>query len=136
MDYFKRKLDEKNRLTIPVEVRRELGDSKVILTPGFKNYLHLYSQKVWEGEMRTALSGSWKTEGDRPAIIDEEIANLADRFLDGQQVTSLDAKQGRITIEPELLEFAGFDRNKEVIATRIPTPTGSYWRLKAKIASN
>jgi hypothetical protein len=111
MDYFKRKLDDKNRLTIPA-------------------YLHLYTQEVWEGEMRQALSGSWKTEGDRPAILDQELADLTDRFLDGQQVTVLDQKQGRITIEPDLLERAGFDRIKDVVATRIYTPTGSYWRLK------
>jgi DNA-binding transcriptional regulator/RsmH inhibitor MraZ len=130
MDYFKRKLDDKNRLTIPAEVRRELAAGKVILTPGFNNYLHLYTQEVWEGEMRQALSGSWKTEGDRPAILDQELADLTDRFLDGQQVTVLDQKQGRITIEPDLLERAGFDRIKDVVATRIYTPTGSYWRLK------
>jgi DNA-binding transcriptional regulator/RsmH inhibitor MraZ len=130
MDYFKRKLDDKNRLTIPAEVRREFEKGKVVLTPGFKNYLHLYSQEVWEGEMRQALSGSWKTEGDRPAILDQDLADLNDRFLDGQQVTTLDQKQGRITIDLELLSHAGFDRTKEVIATRIFTPTGSYWRLK------
>jgi|SRR5665647_37938 len=132
MDYFKRKLDDKNRLTIPVEVRREFQGGKAILTPGFDNYLHLYTQAVWEGEMRQALSGSWKAEGDRPAILDEELADLADRFLDGQQATVLDQKQGRITIEPELLERAGFDRQKDVVATRIFTPTGSYWRLKVQ----
>ncbi len=131
MDFFKRKLDDKNRLTIPAEIRGEFEGAHVVLAPGFKNYLHLYSKGVWEGEMRQALSGSWKTEGDRPAILDEELADLADQFLDGAQIAQLDAKQGRITIDPHLLEYAGFDRNKEVTATRIPTRTGSYWRLKA-----
>jgi DNA-binding transcriptional regulator/RsmH inhibitor MraZ len=130
MDYFKRKLDDKNRLTIPTEVRQELSSGKVILTPGFKNYLHLYPQKIWEGEMRQALVGNWKTEGDRPAILDQELADLSDRFLDGQQVTVLDQKQGRITIDQDLLVYAGFDRSKEIVATRIFTATGSYWRLK------
>lgn len=130
MDYFKRKLDDKNRLTLPAEVRAEFEDHAVI-TPGFKNYLHLYSQKTWEGEMRQALSGSWKTEGDRPTILDEELADLADRFLDGMQSSTLDQKQGRITIDQQLLEYAGLDRAGEVVATRIPTTNGWYWRLKA-----
>ncbi len=130
MDFFKRKLDDKNRLTIPAEIRGEFPSGNAVLAPGFKTYLHLYSKETWEGEMRRALSGSWKAEGDRPAILDEELADLADQFLDGAQVTQLDAKQGRITIDAHLLEYAGFDRAKEVTATRIPTPDGSYWRLK------
>jgi len=130
MDYFKRKLDDKNRLTMPAELRGEFEGGHVIVTPGFKNYVHLYSQKVWEGEMRQALSGSWKSEGDLPAILDENLADTADRFLDGAQHTLLDAKQGRLTLEEHLLEHAGFDRNREIVATRIPTATGSYWRLK------
>jgi DNA-binding transcriptional regulator/RsmH inhibitor MraZ len=130
MDYFKCKLDDKNRIIIPVEVRREFEKGKVILTPGCKNYLHLYTQETWEDEMRAALSGSWKTEGDRPAILDEDLADLADRLLDGQQATTLDQKRGRITIDSELLERAGFTRIREVAVTRIPTAKGHYWRLK------
>ena len=45
-DYFERKLDDKRRLTIPTELRAEFA-SGVVLTRGFKNYLHLYPLSVW-----------------------------------------------------------------------------------------
>ena len=59
MDYFERKLDDKNRLTIPRELQNELGN-EVIITPGFGQYLHLYSKEVWDNEMEkfiTAFKG-------------------------------------------------------------------------------
>jgi MraZ protein len=130
MDYFKRKLDDKNRLTIPVELRAEFG-GKVVLTRGFANYLHLYSETVWNEQMRSALSGSWKGEGAKPAVLDEELADMSDQFLDGMTTGKLDSKQGRVVIEPELARFAGFEKSGEVVATRMPAGNGaSYWRLR------
>lgn len=126
MQYFKRKLDDKNRLTIPVEVRPEF-EQGIIITPGFEQYLHLYPRSVWEGAMQTALAGAWLAEGTKPAVINQELADLADQFLEGMVEATLDAKQGRITLEPELLEYAGLASGGEVAATRMP---GGYWRLK------
>jgi len=117
MDFFERKLDDKNRLTIPAEVRHEFEGGKVILTRGFKQYLHLYTEKVWNEEMEPALGGN---------ILDEHTADLNVAFRTGKTVTSLDTKQGRITLEQHLLDFAGISR--EVVATR----AGKYWRLAAK----
>jgi len=128
MRYFKRKLDDKNRLTIPVELRSEFESGKVVLTRGFEDYLHLYSAAVWENQMEQALSGDWRSEGSLPAVFDKELADLADRFSEGMVETTMDSKQGRITIDPELLVLAGLDRQREVVATKMP---GGYWRLKA-----
>jgi MraZ protein len=127
MRYFKRKLDDKNRLTMPVELRPEF-EGGIILTPGFENYLHLYSKKVWEEDMESALEGRWKGDAAKPAIIDQELADLTDRFTDGMVETMLDAKQGRVTIDPDLLRYAGIAMGGEIVATRMP---GNYWRLKA-----
>lgn len=118
MDYFERKLDDKNRLTIPSELRHEFEGGHVIITRGFANYLHLYTEKVWNEEMEPALKGS---------ILDERIADLNVRFRAGKAVCTIDAKQGRITIEAHLLSHAGI--SKEVIAVR----AGTYWRLSAKL---
>ena len=114
VDYFERKLDEKRRLTIPAELREEFT-SGIVITRGFKNYLHLYPQSVWDGEVEPALKGS---------ILDEQIADLNVQFRRGKVADELDQKQGRITIEQHLLEYADIDR--EVIATR----AGQYWRLE------
>lgn len=113
-DYFERKLDEKRRLTIPAELRQEFA-SGIVITRGFKNYLHLYSQEIWEKAVEPALQGS---------ILDEQIADLNVQFRRGKTADELDQKQGRVTIEQHLLDYAGIDR--EVIATR----AGQYWRLE------
>jgi MraZ protein len=117
MDFFERKLDDKKRLTIPSELRHEFEGGRVILTKGFANYLHLYTEKVWNEEMEPALQGS---------ILDERIADLNVQFRSGKSASSIDAKQGRITLESHLLEHAGID--KEVVAVR----AGKYWRISAK----
>lgn len=113
MDYFERKLDDKRRLTIPTELRDELR-SGVVLTRGFGKYLHLYPQDVWDREVEPALQGS---------ILDEQVADLNVRFRRGKTSASLDEKQGRVTIEQHLLDYAGIER--EVVAVR----AGTYWRL-------
>jgi len=113
MDYFERKLDDKHRLTIPTELREEFI-SGVVLTQGFGDYLHLYSQKIWDEEVESALKGS---------ILDETTANLNVRFRRGKTTAALDQKQGRVTIEQHLLDYAGID--KEIVAIR----AGSYWRI-------
>ncbi len=115
MDYFERKLDDKRRLTIPTELREEF-QSGVILTRGFGDYLHLYSKEVWEREVEPALTGS---------ILDEHVADLNVKFRSGKTEAELDQKQGRVTIEQHLLEYAGI--GKAVSAVR----AGAYWRLMA-----
>lgn len=115
MDYFERKLDDKRRLTIPTELREELA-SGVVLTRGFGKYLHLYPQTVWDRQVEPALDGD---------ILDERVADLNVRFRRGKTAAGLDQKQGRVTLEQHLLDYAGIDR--EVIAVR----AGAYWRLMA-----
>jgi DNA-binding transcriptional regulator/RsmH inhibitor MraZ len=116
MDYFERKLDEKNRLTIPKELQKDLGN-EVIITPGFGRYLHLYSKAVWENEMETALSGD---------ILDEKIADLNVKFRLGKSDSKLDSKQGRITLEAHQMALLG--NNREVLLVR----AGKYWRIQPK----
>lgn len=114
VDYFERKLDEKRRLTIPAELRSEFAGG-VVVTRGFQDYLHLYPQLVWDNEVETALGGS---------ILDEQVADLNVKFREGKTTSELDDKQGRITLEQHLLDYAGIER--DVVAVR----AGKYWRLK------
>jgi len=116
LDYFERKLDDKHRLTIPAEIRSEFA-SGVVITRGFQNYLHMYSKNVWEAEMEPALNGS---------ILDERIADLNVKFRTGKFEMKLDEKQGRITLEQHLLDYAGI--KSTVVAVR----AGRYWRLTAR----
>jgi len=115
VDYFQRKLDDKRRLTIPAELRVEFA-SGVIVTRGFQKYLHLYPKSVWDELVEPQLQGS---------ILDEQVADLNVRFRMGKTEGAADEKQGRISIEQHLLDFAGID--KDVVAVRV----GKYWRLMA-----
>lgn len=115
VDYFERKLDDKRRLTIPAELRSEFA-SGVVVTQGFQNYLHIYPKSVWDEQVEPQLQGS---------ILDETVADLNVRFRMGKSDSPLDEKQGRITLEQHLLDYAGIDR--KVTAVR----AGRYWRLMA-----
>jgi MraZ protein len=114
-DYFERRLDDKRRLTIPAELRHEFA-SGVVLTRGFQKYLHLYPKAVWDEQVEPSLQGE---------ILDEKTADLNVQFRSGKTEGPLDEKQGRVTIEQHLLDYAGIDR--AVVAVR----AGRYWRLQA-----
>lgn len=116
VDYFERKLDDKRRLTIPAELRDEFA-SGVVLTRGFDKYLHLYPKSVWDELVEPALNGD---------ILDQKVADLNVQFRMGKTTAEPDTKQGRISIEQHLLDFAGITR--DVSAVR----AGRYWRILAK----
>jgi MraZ protein len=115
-DYFERKLDDKNRLTIPPELR-DLLRSGVVLTRGFGQYLHMYPQQVWDEMVEPKLDGD---------ILDERIADLNVQFRAGKVEQELDEKQGRVRVDTHLLAYAGIDRDVVVVGV------GRYWRLMAK----
>jgi MraZ protein len=113
VDYFERKLDSKRRLTIPSELRSKFAEGAVV-TRGFGQYLHLYPKDFWDREVESKLNGD---------VLDEQVADLNVRFRMGKVETSLDHKQGRITLEQHLLDYAGIE--KDVVAVWV----GQYWRL-------
>ncbi|MEO8862716.1 MAG: hypothetical protein ABI354_00130 [Candidatus Saccharimonadales bacterium] len=114
-DYFERKLDDKRRLTIPVELRAEFS-SGVVVTRGFQQYLHLYPKQVWDEQVESQLKGN---------ILDEHTADLNVQFRMGKTEALPDEKQGRVSIEQHLLDYAGIKR--DVVAVR----AGRYWRIQA-----
>jgi MraZ protein len=115
VDYFERKLDDKRRLTIPPELRHKFASGAVI-TRGFGNYLHLYPLDVWNNLVEPRLAGD---------ILDERIADLNVQFRMGKIEQQPDGKQGRITVEQHLLDYAGIKR--DVVAVGV----GQYWRIIA-----
>ena len=69
--------------------------------------------------MESALNGD---------ILDERVADLNVKFRTGKSEVELDGKQGRITLEQHLLNYA--DITSDIVAVR----AGKYWRLSAKAA--
>jgi DNA-binding transcriptional regulator/RsmH inhibitor MraZ len=116
MDYFERKLDDKRRLTLPPELRNKFASGAVV-TRGFGKYLHLYPKDVWDNMVEPRL------EGD---ILDERIADLNVQFRMGKTDATPDVKQGRITLEQHLLDYAGIGRDISAISV------GKYWRILPK----
>jgi MraZ protein len=116
VDYFERKLDNKRRLTIPTELRDKFR-SGAIVSRGFGEYLHLYPKDVWDNLVEPKLDGD---------ILDERIADLNVKFRMGKVDALLDDKQGRITLEQHLLDYAGIE--KDLVAVSVG---GRYWRLIA-----
>ncbi|HUA13639.1 MAG TPA: hypothetical protein VL989_04010 [Candidatus Sulfotelmatobacter sp.] len=115
VDYFERKLDDKRRLTIPPELRHKFASGAVV-TRGFGKYLHLYPKDVWDNLVEPRLAGD---------ILDERVADLNVQFRMGKIEQSLDGKQGRITVDQHLLDYAGIER--DIVAVGV----GSYWRIMA-----
>jgi MraZ protein len=120
VDYFERKLDDKRRLTIQPELRDKFASGAVV-TRGFGRYLHLYPKDVWNNLVEPKLAGD---------ILDERIADLNVQFRMGKIEQAPDGKQGRITVEQHLLDYAGI--NREVVAVGV----GQYWRLMAPGAAS
>lgn len=121
MDYFERKLDDKRRLTIPPELRHKFASGAVV-TRGFGKYLHLYPRDVWDNLVEPRLDGD---------ILDERIADLNIQFRMGKTEAMPDVKQGRVTLEQHLLDYASVDR--EIVAVGVG---GRYWRIIAKDQAN
>ena len=115
IDYFERKLDDKRRLTIPAELRKEFS-SGIVITRGFGRYLHLYSKTVWNEQVEPALIGDG-------SILDEKTADINVQFRRGKSEAELDEKQGRVAIEQHLLDYGGIDRDVACVRAR------SYWRV-------
>ncbi len=115
VDYFERRLDDKRRLTIPVELRKEFA-SGVVVSRGFQDYLHLYPKSVWDEEVEPQLKGD---------ILNEKTADLNVQFRTGKYEAPLDQKQGRVVLEQHLLDYAGINRNIKAVRA------GRYWRLVA-----
>jgi len=115
VDYFERKLDDKRRLTIPPELR-DMFNGGAVITRGFGTYLHLYPKAVWDQMVEPKLDGD---------ILDERIADLNVQFRMGKVETQLDGKQGRVTLEQHLLDYASI--NRDIVAVGV----GRYWRLIA-----
>jgi MraZ protein len=121
MNNFERKLDDKKRLTIPVEVRGEFKGGYIVLTKGYDNTLALYSQKYWEEVIEPALEGEFR---------DVESFRLNRQLQTSQSIMHMDAKQGRVTIEQRFLDYAGI--TKALNAFRVKTVGNrSYWAIEA-----
>ncbi|MCL1929724.1 hypothetical protein FWF93_01155 [Candidatus Saccharibacteria bacterium] len=114
-DSFSKKIDDKRRLTIPVDLQGEFKSGVVVAQNPNEKCLDLYSIDEWNKTIEPAL----KVREDLPIFGEEnqEIARLNIKLRMGKLDSSLDEKQGRVTLTQELLSYAGISR--EVKAVRV-----------------
>lgn len=95
-DSFTRKIDDKRRFALPIEVRDEFS-SGVVVTQGLDaEVLYLYSRDVWEKMVEPKL------------VTDDLFGEIAERGVQlrmGKLDADADTKYGRVTLTAELLEY-------------------------------
>jgi len=96
-------LDGKNRMSLPVKFRKEIGKS-VVIAPGLDNCLSLFAVKEWQ-KISNKLSDSSMLASDNRSF---------SRFMFGQAVDVDVDSQGRILI-PENLKNRSKLSNKVVV---------------------
>ncbi len=123
---FERKLDDKNRLILPVELRNEFPSGEAILTKGFDNTLALYAKEYWETVVEPALEGDFT----------DQASFALNRRLNSDQVSvSVDQKRGRITIDQRFLDSVGVTGSINAFRIRTKADANghkwSYWGIQA-----
>jgi MraZ protein len=101
---FRPRLDEKSRLFLPAKFREAMGDGLVI-TRGQERSI----------DMRTQADFAAFTERFRNASQTDARLRAYGRMLFALASEQVPDKQGRITITPELRQYASLDRDCVVI---------------------
>ena len=99
---FNHGLDAKGRMTVPSQLRKELGEVCYIVR-GPKAYLNVYSAEGWEKFCARFEGQTQSGSGDLLRFL---FANAATCELD---------TQGRILIPAELREYAGIEKNVTIV---------------------
>jgi MraZ protein len=100
-------LDDKNRLSLPMKFRKEIG-KRVVVAPYLDACLALFTEKEW-ANISGKLSESSMLQSDNRSF---------SRFMFGQAVdTDVDAN-GRILIPPHLRQRSGLGEKVAVIGVQ------------------
>lgn len=92
---YKYNLDDKGRIVLPSEYRRQLG-SRVVINKGIENCITLYSETEWEKQVSKVTNLDF-THKDNRAFNRYFLSSAFNKEIDGQ---------GRIKLEDNLVEYA------------------------------
>ena len=98
----KHSLDAKNRLFIPAKYRDMLGDSFYI-TRKMEKCLAIYSESEW-----SKLT-------DKLNTLPDSVVGSIKQFLYSKTISVSPDSQGRVVLPPELLTYAGIEKNTVII---------------------
>jgi MraZ protein len=106
------KLDEKGRVMLPAQFRRELREG-VVLTPGVEQCITAYPLAEWK-KIATALTGGPVTRNKLRKLNRAIFATASKIVIDGQ---------GRVVLPPVLREYAGIEDEVVIVGAN------SYFEL-------
>ncbi len=117
-------LDGKNRMSLPVKFRKEIGRS-VVIAPGLDNCLSLFTTKEWQ-KISSKLSDSSMLTSDNRSF---------SRFMFGQAVDVSVDSQGRILIPENLKNRSKLSSKVVVIGVqnRVEIWNEKAWNAYKKI---
>lgn len=101
----RRTIDAKGRLIVPSRMRDELGTDRVVLVVWPDGCIAMWTEERWE-ELTQQLLSQPKSNPD---------ARRVARALGASAHTDGIDRQGRITIPPDLRDYAGIDRDVMVV---------------------
>jgi len=102
-------IDDKGRVNIPARFRKasaENADNIYIIAQGKDKCLYIYPMDIYEKKIVDMMDQLSETDRYHRAFMSLQGAKATDASLD---------KQGRITIPPKFLEFAGIQRDVQII---------------------
>lgn len=101
---YKYNLDDKGRIVLPSEYRRQLGTS-VVINKGIENCITLYSTSEWDKQVNKVTNLDF-THKDNRAFNRYFLSSAFNKEIDGQ---------GRIKLEDNLIQYAGIKKECVII---------------------
>lgn len=102
-------LDDKGRVNIPARFRKataENADNTYIISQGRDKCLYIYPMDIYEKKIVDMMDKLSEADPLHRAFMSLQGSKAADASLD---------KQGRITIPPKFLEYAGIEKDVQII---------------------
>ena len=100
-------LDEKYRITLPAQIRKDLDVSSMVITKGEDNCLWLYTSAKWDELIGNAI----KENTDPFSKKDRRVLR---KFIGPSQIVEID-KAGRILLSENLRDYAGIFKDCVVL---------------------
>ncbi len=105
---YARQLDERNRFILPAKIREKLSGTIFIAPSPAEHCLNLYSQEEWEIIAQKVR--------ELPTALDKNAARFQRRLFGKTLCVELD-KQGRVPLTPELISYAGLEKDIMLIGS-------------------
>ncbi|MCL2805372.1 MAG: cell division/cell wall cluster transcriptional repressor MraZ [Treponema sp.] len=100
-------LDERSRLTLPVQLREELGDNNLFISQGLGKSLWLFGSAAWYEKVEGTVSKNSELFSEQDQLVVRE-------YISPSHEIKID-KAGRILIPEDLREYAGITKECKVV---------------------